>query len=101
MKRVPTDAEIDRVAVRLGIDEDGTCPRRLRAKVAKTILLAEQDTATVAQASLTGAVDAVIAAYKQMRAADIGPAEAAAMTAALAPQIFRTAPPERNRTHAK
>lgn len=101
MKRVPSDADIDAAARQLGVaDDSGVCPRSKRAQVAKALVLADDEVAaTAGERSLTTAVDSVIATYKQIRAADIGPRDAATITAALAPAILRTAP-ERNRTHA-
>lgn len=99
--RVPTDAEINAAAVELGVAIDGKCPRSKRSQVAKAIEIAAEELRSAPdQVSLSRAVDAVIASYQQMRAADIGPAEAATMTAALAPAIYRTAP-RRNRNASK
>lgn len=100
MNRIPTDDEINAAAVELGVAVDGKCPRSKRNQVAKAITIAEDARrSTEPDVSFTRAVDQVIAAYQRMRGADIGPSEAATMTAALAPSIYRTAP-RRNRSNA-
>ncbi len=97
MNRIPTDAEIDAAAVELGLAVDGKCPRKMRSTVAKAITIADDEQRSKEpDVSLTRAVDQVIAAYQRIRAADIGPSEAATLAAALAPLIYRTAP-RRNR----
>ena len=98
MKRVPTDAEIDAAAIELGLDVDGKCPRSKRTKVARAVALVadEKEAESLVPLNDSG-IDAVIAAYRRIRDADIGPADAAVLTAAIAPAIFRTAL-ERNRT---
>lgn len=98
MKRVPTDAEIDAAAIELGVAVDGKCPRSKRAKVARAVaLVADEKEAESLVPQHDSGVDAVIAAYRRIRDAEIGPADAAVLTAAIAPAIFRTAL-ERNRT---
>jgi hypothetical protein len=98
VKRVPTDAEIDAAAIELGVAVDGKCPRNKRAKVARAVaLVAEEKQAELTAPQVDSGVDAVIAAYRRIRDAEIGPADAAVLTAAIAPSIFRTAL-ERNRT---
>jgi hypothetical protein len=98
VKRVPTDAEIDAAAIELGLAVDGKCPRNKRAKVARAVaLVAEEKEAESSAPQHDSGIDAVLAAYQRIRDADIGPADAAVLTAAIAPAIFRTAL-ERNRT---
>lgn len=101
MNRIPTDDEINAAAVELGVAVDGKCPRSKRNLVAKAITIAEDERrSTEPDVSFTHfTIDQVIAAYQRMRGADIGPSEAATMTAALAPSIYRTAP-RRNRAPA-
>lgn len=99
MPRVPTDKQIDEAARRLGLaDEHGRCPRPLRSRVAKTVQLAERETAEAerAERSLDAPIALIVDAHRRLDA-ELGSKAATAIAAALAPALYRTAQSERNR----
>lgn len=100
--RVPTDDEINDAAVDLGLaDADGRCPPKYRSRVARAVQLAQSDTDETerAEVSRASAVDEIVEVRNQLAAALGDDAAATTITAALAPEIYRTAH-ERNRAHA-
>ena len=105
--RIPTDTEINEAARRLALAVDGKCPPSLRGRVARSIQLAteEDDAASEAESAAaerdrahTAGLDDICTTYRTLADRIGGPA-ASAVTAALAPALYRTAH-ERNRTHA-
>lgn len=95
--RLPTDNEIDTAAQQLGIaDDNGTCPPNRRAQVAKSLLLAvDEDRREASRSAGIAAVVADVVDVHRRLVAELEPAAAAAITAALAPEIYRTVHPER------
>ncbi|MGI5222171.1 hypothetical protein [Nocardia sp. CA-290969] len=90
---IPTDAQINEGARRLGLaDENGQCPRSLRSRVAKTIQLAERETAAAehAERSLDAPLALIVDAHRRL-ADQLDNTAATAITAALAPVLYRTA----------
>ncbi len=95
--RVPTDDEINQAARQLGhADEHGVCLRKHRAAVARTLMDAvAQETRT---ANRTAGAAALVAALTELHddlAAALPPDTATAITAALAPTLYRSAFRER------
>ncbi|CAM3038563.1 hypothetical protein [Skermania piniformis] len=105
--RIPSDAEINEAATRLGLDVDGVCPPSLRGRVARTVQVAAADTARTDAAAaaaesvtdeLAAAVDHIAAAYTQL-CQRIPEQAAREITAGLAPTLYRAA--STNRTPRK
>ncbi|MGN2634626.1 hypothetical protein ACTD5D_39770 [Nocardia takedensis] len=95
--RIPNDDEINRAAQQLGYaDENGVCPRKHRAYVARTLMNAvAEETRTAARAADTAALVRGLADLHEGLAAALPPDAATAITAALAPSLYRSAIRER------
>lgn len=96
-QRIPSDDEINRAAVELGIAVDGKCRPSDRGKVAKSILLAEQDDADAEQATadIAGPVRRIGDMHRALVAEGVGFAAADAITASLAPTLYKSAQQDR------
>lgn len=103
MPRIPSDAEIDATAIELGQAVDGRCPRHLRSKVAKVIQLADQEMseAEAAESDVDQLVQAIAGMHRRLAAAEgLSYDAATAITAALAPGLFRITQQKGNRANA-
>jgi len=88
--RVPTDSEIDQAAAQLGLAQPLT-PRQ-RTKVAKSLQLAvtmESDEAA-ADAASSDFAESVAATHARLLEAGLPERAAALVTAAIAPDVWRT-----------
>ncbi|PPJ31911.1 hypothetical protein C5E45_33000 [Nocardia nova] len=96
-RRIPSDDEINSAAVELGLaDVDGKCRPSARGRVAKSILLAEKEVADAEQAAadISGPVR-LIGEWHRALAAEVGAAAADAITASLAPTLYKSAQQDR------
>lgn len=95
-QRIPSNDEINRAAVELGIDRNGICRPSDRSRVAKSILMAEQEVADAAQAEadITGPVRLIGEVHRAL-VAEVGGPAADAITASLAPTLYKSAQQDR------
>ena len=97
MGRMPTDAEIQAAGEKLG-HGPGPYPTKIRAQIAKTITMAEgmerTERATEAVSASFGA--AVARVYQDLRRNDLSASLAEAVTAAVAPTIYRNTEKQEN-----
>ena len=91
MGRMPTDAEIRAAGEKLG-HGSGPYPTKLRAQLAKTITMAEgmEHAEQVHEAVSANFGARVAQVYADLRRHDLSASLAEAVTAAVAPTIYRT-----------